>query len=715
VHLERLEVVDFRNHPAVALDLRPGVTVLLGPNGVGKTSLLEAIGYVASLSSHRPGPDSALVRAGTAAAVIRARVVRERRSVLIDVELRPGSGVRGRVNRVAVPRARDLLGIVRAVVFAPEDLALVRGDPEERRRFLDTLAVQRRPGYHAARQDYERILKQRNTLLRSAGGRAPAAAGLATLDVWDEKLARAGAELWAERLRLTTTLAPIAEQAYQELAARPERVDIAYVSSVAEHPPPASPGSASPGSAVPGDSRQRRSADPSGTGGAANRPGEGAPGEGAGQPPEAGAAPVPAGPSGPATRPVAGHSGEPDRRSGDAPAGEHLVEPGGEPEARSQGARGAESESEDGTGPARAPESLSSPEPPTGSARGLAPGPAGRREVEPAGRREVEPAGRREVEPAGPGEVEPAGPGEVASGRERPPGSAARTEPGMGGVAGAERTPAEGDDAGLGASPPSRPRSVAAAVSTPRDQQPITADIPSTSQPPAVSTGPIAAAPADPGPEAPTSSRPDGGTHVDAMSGNGTSGSDEAPGSGRNDESHGGGPAAGPTFDRASETGGGPTGGAAGAVARAVSPAAAVPDQAHLMRRLLDRLQADRTRELERGVTLSGPHRDDLGIGLRGLPARTHASHGEAWSLALALRLAAYRLLASEGEEPILLLDDVFAELDRHRRERVAKVVAAAEQAIVTLAVVEDLPSHLRGSMFHVKPGGIRAESTDEP
>jgi DNA replication and repair protein RecF len=109
-------------------------------------------------------------------------------------------------------------------------------------------------------------------------------------------------------------------------------------------------------------------------------------------------------------------------------------------------------------------------------------------------------------------------------------------------------------------------------------------------------------------------------------------------------------------------------------------------------------------------VTLSGPHRDDLAISLRGLPARTHASHGEAWSLALALRIAAYRLLASEGEEPILLLDDVFAELDHRRREQVAAIAATAEQALITLAVDEDLPSHLRGSMFHVKPGAIIPE-----
>src|SRR5918993_178783 len=171
-------------------------------------------------------------RAGAASAVIRAAVQRAGRRLLVDVELRPGSGVRGRVNGAPVPRARDLLGVVRATVFAPEDLGLVRGDPEERRRFLDTLATQRLPRYHGSRQDYDRVLRQRNTLLRSAGGRPPARA-LAPLQVWDEKLAMAGAEIWSERLRLGGGLTPRVQLAYQRLAGRDDLVEIAYVSSVA--------------------------------------------------------------------------------------------------------------------------------------------------------------------------------------------------------------------------------------------------------------------------------------------------------------------------------------------------------------------------------------------------------------------------------------------------------------------------------------------------
>jgi DNA replication and repair protein RecF len=370
MRLERLEVVDFRNHDGVGVDLPGGVSVLVGPNGVGKTNLLEAIGYLATLGSHRVGQDASLVRAGATSAVIRAAVRRAGRRLLVDVELRPGSGVRGRVNGAPVPRARDLLGVVRATVFAPEDLGLIRGDPEERRRFLDTLATQRLPRYHGSRQDYDRVLRQRNTLLRSAGGRLPGSA-VATLEVWDEKLASAGAELWAERLRLVAALTPRVEQAYRRLAGRDDAVDVAYVSSVA-------------------------------------------------------------------------------------------------------------------------------------------------------------------------GTAEPE------------------------------------------------------------------------------------------------------------------------------------------------------------------------PDPAKLAQALRERLVADRAREVERGLTLSGPHRDDLALAVRELPARTHASHGEAWSLALALRLGSHLLLADQGEEPVLLMDDVFAELDRRRRDRVAEVARAAEQSVITAAVAEELPPELHASVFHVEPGSVQ-------
>jgi DNA replication and repair protein RecF len=379
MRLVRLEVTDFRNHPSAAIDLEPGPNLLVGPNGVGKTNLLEAVTYLASLASHRSSQDAALVRAGAAAAIVRAAVLRSNRRVLVEVEIRPGTGVRGRINRSPLPRARDLLGAVRAVLFAPEDLALVRGDPDERRRLLDLLAVQRRPRFHGSRQDYERILRQRNTLLRSAAGRPLSGAAMATLDVWDERLAVAGAEVWAERLRLVETLRPLVTDAYRELSGRAEEaVGLAYAASAAD---------------------------------------------------------------------------------------------------------------------------------------------------------------------------------------------------------------ADADAKGDGQA---------------------------------------------------------------------------VPGSG---------------------------------------------ELAELLRR---RFARDRKRELERGLTLSGPHRDDLLLSLEGLPARSHASHGEAWSLALALRLASHRWLGAEGERPVLLLDDVFAELDRDRRRRLAAVAAAAEQALVTAAVPEEVPVELRAARFAVEPGAVR-------
>jgi len=135
------------------------------------------------------------------------------------------------------------------------------------------------------------------------------------------------------------------------------------------------------------------------------------------------------------------------------------------------------------------------------------------------------------------------------------------------------------------------------------------------------------------------------------------------------------------------------------------------PEPNALADAMRERLRVDRPREVERGVTLSGPHRDDLALTLRGLPARTHASHGEAWSLALAFRLAAHRLLANDGEEPILLLDDVFAELDRRRRERMVDLAMAVEQSIITASVPEELPEQLKATMFHVEPGSIRRET----
>jgi DNA replication and repair protein RecF len=391
VHVAHLSLLDFRSYAAVELPLGPGVTTLLGPNGQGKTNLVEAVGYVATLGSHRVANDAPLVRLGAPRAIVRASVVREGRPTLVELEITPGRANRARLNRAPVPRPREVLGVLRTVLFAPEDLALVKGDPSERRRFLDELLVARAPRFAGVRSDYDRVLKQRNALLKSAGAAVRSGRGdVHTLEVWDAHLARTGAELLAARLELVDALRPLVVAAYDELAA--------------------------------------------GKGGA----------------------PAPAG--------LAYRS------------------------------------------------SLTS--------------------------------------------------------------SAARDE----------------TQADVEADPLPTDRGVLAAA-------------------------------------------------------------------------------------------------------------------------LLDALARVRRQELERGVSLVGPHRDDLVLSLGPFPAKGYASHGESWSFALALRLASFELLRSEGGaggDPVLVLDDVFAELDADRRDRLAALVAPAEQVLVTAAVPEDVPAVLRGARVQVSAGQVQ-------
>ncbi|MFE2845432.1 DNA replication/repair protein RecF [Streptomyces scopuliridis] len=396
MHVTHLSLADFRSYARVEVPLDPGVTAFVGANGQGKTNLVEAIGYLATLGSHRVSSDAPLVRMGADRAVIRAAVTQGERSQLVELELNPGRANRARINRSSQVRPRDVLGIVRTVLFAPEDLALVKGDPGERRRFLDELITARSPRMAGVRSDYDRVLRQRNTLLKSAamarrhGGRGM---DLSTLDVWDQHLARAGAELLAQRVDLIATLQPLADKAYEQLAPGGGPVALEYRSSAGD----------------PGDS--------------------GAPGA-----------------------------------SGD-----------------------------DASGP--------------GAADGLVPS----------------------------------------------------------GV-------------------------------TSRDE---------------------------------------------------------------------------------------------------------------LYAHLLAALAEVRKQEIERGVTLVGPHRDDLVLKLGRLPAKGYASHGECWSFALALRLASYDLLRAEGNEPVLVLDDVFAELDARRRERLAELVVPGEQVLVTAAVDDDVPGVLAGARFAVADGVV--------
>jgi DNA replication and repair protein RecF len=428
VHLTRLALTDFRSYAAVDVSLKPGVTIFDGRNGEGKTNLVEAVAYVATLASHRAAHDAPLIRAGTEQAIIRAAISTSANDALVEIELNAGRANRVRLNRAPLTRPRDVLGVLRTVLFAPEDLALVKGDPGERRRFLDDLLVAMAPRYAAVRADYERVVKQRTALLKSAGpkggpkgNRQSREAVTATLDVWDAHLARTGAELLVAREHLVQALRPHVERAYL---------------------------------AVAGGDR------------------------------------------GPAAIEY--------RRSFDEQA---------------------------------------------------------------------------------------------------------------------------------------------------RDDQPTEAEITASGRPAGIPR------------EGP------GGVSGGSVSGGSVSGG-VSGGSGVSGASHG-------ERVRAAE------------------------------RALRAALLEVRSSELDRGVCLAGPHRDELDLTVRELPARGYASHGESWSLALALRLASFDLLRAGREDPVLILDDVFAELDTGRRDRLAALVAGAEQVLVTAAVPEDVPVILTGARFTVEAGAL--------
>lgn len=405
MYLEHLSLTDFRSYAQVDLTLSPGVTVLVGSNGLGKTNLVESIGYLSTLSSHRVSQDGPLLRFGTDRALIRAQLVRAEQKVMVEVEINASRANRARINRANPVRARDILGLCRTVLFAPEDLSLVKGDPGNRRRFLDDLLVILLPRHAGTRSDYDRVLKQRNALLKSARSQHFSRSGvsdsnLSTLDVWDEHLALAAAQLLAARLELLNRLRPHLAQAYAQLTDGSKVLQAIYRSSL---------------------------------------------------------------------QPIAMHDVDSPHKA-DAPSG-----------------GGADMDH-------------------------------------------------------------------------------------------------DGDDL------------LQCTVS-------------------------------------------------------------------------------------------------------------------ELTEKYRTELLSSRTRELERGMSLTGPHRDELELFLGEAPARGYASHGESWSIALALRLASFHVLDEdkhvEGNQPILILDDVFAELDAQRRRKLALMVASAEQVLVTAAVSEDIPEELSGSTIHVIPGGV--------
>jgi DNA replication and repair protein RecF len=237
VYVRHLGLRDFRSWAHADLELHPGRTVFVAPNGFGKTNLIEALWYSTTLGSHRVGTDQPLIRVGADRAVVSTIVVNEGRECAVDLEIAAGRANKARLNRSPVRSTREVVGVLRAVLFAPEDLALVRGDPADRRRYLDELATVRRPAVAAARADYEKVLRQRTALLKSVSGARYRAdrhdqGALDTLDVWDSRLAEHGAELMAARTDLVNQLAPEVEKAYQLLAPGSRAASIGYRASV---------------------------------------------------------------------------------------------------------------------------------------------------------------------------------------------------------------------------------------------------------------------------------------------------------------------------------------------------------------------------------------------------------------------------------------------------------------------------------------------------
>ena len=234
MYVRHLGLQDFRSWANIELDLTPGRTVFVGSNGFGKTNLVEALWYSSTLGSHRVATDAPLVRVGASRAVVSTIVVNEGRECAVDLEIAAGRANKARLNRSPVRSPREVLGVLRAVLFAPEDLSLVRGDPSDRRRYLDDLAAVRRPRVAAIRADYDKVLRQRTALLKSASGaryRGDRGA-LDTLDVWDGHLAMHGAELMAARMNLVNELAPEVQKSYQLLAPASRPASIGYHASI---------------------------------------------------------------------------------------------------------------------------------------------------------------------------------------------------------------------------------------------------------------------------------------------------------------------------------------------------------------------------------------------------------------------------------------------------------------------------------------------------
>ena len=227
MRVDHIWLTDFRSYTQAEVRFAPGLTAVVGANGEGKTNLVEAVVFLATLGSFRGAPTDALVRVGASSAVVRAEGERDGRSLLIEAEIGPTGRTRAQVNKQRLARTRDLLGALRATVFAPDDLDMVKGGPAGRRRYLDDLLVAVHPRHDRTRSDLDRVLRQRNALLKQCHGRLDADAA-ATLDVWDERLAATATEWGHARRDLVARLAPVLGAAYDEVASESAAVDVDY-------------------------------------------------------------------------------------------------------------------------------------------------------------------------------------------------------------------------------------------------------------------------------------------------------------------------------------------------------------------------------------------------------------------------------------------------------------------------------------------------------
>lgn len=229
MRVAKLTLHDFRNHAHLELDFAPGVSILVGRNGRGKTNIVEAVNYLAVLGSHRVATDAPLFRIGTTSALINAQVHKHDRTANLELQLNAGKPNKAILNGSSARRPRDILGLVRTVIFSPEDLELVKGEPAVRRKYLDEYITMMRPLFAATRADYERVLKQRNALLKSAGRRPNFSSIESTLDIWNDQLATIGATLVTQRLQAVAELAPRVATHGDKLSGSSEPMEISYV------------------------------------------------------------------------------------------------------------------------------------------------------------------------------------------------------------------------------------------------------------------------------------------------------------------------------------------------------------------------------------------------------------------------------------------------------------------------------------------------------